>query len=113
MSQQLFIPDRGDVLWLDLDPQAGHEQAGRRPVLVLSRSSYNGPTGLALICPITNRAKGYISEVAIPMGFSVTGVVLSDQLKSVDWQARQAAYLDTLPDYVIRDVANRVFAMIL
>ncbi|OGL44051.1 MAG: mRNA-degrading endonuclease, partial [Candidatus Schekmanbacteria bacterium RBG_13_48_7] len=87
------IPDRGDVVWLTFNPHAGHEQSGRRPALVLSPASYNSKTGLAIINPITNQIKGYPFEVAIPEGFAVSGVVLSDQVKSLDWCARNAEYI--------------------
>src|SRR5437762_13948374 len=82
-----YVPERGDAVWLTLDPQAGHEQAGRRPALVLSPAAYNGRVGLALCCPITNQAKGYPFEVALPDGLAVSGVVLADQVKSLDWRA--------------------------
>ncbi len=87
-----YVPERGDAVWITLDPQAGHEQAGRRPALVLSPSAYNGRVGLALFCPITNQVKGYPFEVPIPAGSSVTGVVGADQVKSLDWRrARRRA----------------------
>jgi mRNA interferase MazF len=76
-----YIPDRGDVVWIDMYPQAGHEQAGRRPAIVLSPSSYNGKVGLALFCPVTKQIKGYPFEVIIPPGQKVTGAILSDQVK--------------------------------
>ncbi len=79
-----YVPDRGDVIWLTFDPQEGHEQAGRRPALILSPVSYNSKVGLALLCPITKQQKGYPFEVALPTGFAITGVVLSDQIKSLD-----------------------------
>lgn len=84
------IPDRGDVVWLDFTPQAGHEQAGRRPALVMSPAAYNGAVGLALVCPITSQVKGYPFEVTLPKGSKAAGVVLADQLKSLDWRARNA-----------------------
>lgn len=89
-------PDRGDVVWLDFTPQAGHEQAGRRPGLVHSPAAYNRKVGLALVCPITTRAKGYPFEVAIPAERPVAGVVLADQVKSIDWRARRAKIIDRL-----------------
>ncbi len=92
-----YVPDRGDAVWITLDPQAGHEQAGRRPALVLSPAAYNGRVGLALICPITNQHKGYPFEVPLPAGSPVTGVVLSDQVKSLDWQARKATKIGRVP----------------
>ena len=83
-----YVPERGDAVWISLDPQAGHEQAGRRPALVLSPAAYNGRVGLALLCPITNQAKGYPFEVPLPEGLPVTGVVGADQVKSLDWRAQ-------------------------
>ena len=85
-----YVPERGDVVWLNFTPQAGHEQAGHRPALVLSPSSYNGKTGLMLCCPITSREKGYPFEARLDASAGVKGVVLSDQVKSLDWQARKA-----------------------
>lgn len=102
------IPDRGDVVYLDFDPQAGREQKGRRPALVLSPLSYNRRVGLFVVCPITNQVKGYPFEVVIPAGFKVTGAILSDQVKSLDWQARQASFLDHLPQYIIDDVLAKI-----
>lgn len=95
------VPDRGDVVWLDFTPQAGHEQAGRRPGVVLSPASYNGKVGLALVCPITTQAKGYPFEVTIPGERAVTGVILADQVKSIDWRARRAKVVDRLGAEVV------------
>ena len=86
-----YVPDRGDLVWLNFTPQAGHEQAGHRPALVLSPAAYNGRTGLMLCCPVTSQVKGYPFEVALGSRAGVRGVVLSDQVKSLDWRARQAA----------------------
>src|SRR5438270_8099109 len=91
-----YIPERGDAIWITLDPRAGHEQAGRRPALVLSPRAYNGRVGLALLCPITSQVKGYPFEVPLPDGLAVAGVVLADQVKSLDWRARQAARIDAV-----------------
>jgi mRNA interferase MazF len=99
-----YVPDRGDVVWISLDPQAGHEQAGRRPAVVLSPAAYNGKVGLAVFCPITNQVKGYPFEVLIPTGQSVSGAVLADQVKSLDWRARRADLIGKLPPSVIDDV---------
>jgi len=99
-----YVPDRGDVVWISLNPQAGHEQAGRRPAVVLSPAAYNGRVGLAVFCPITNQVKGYPFEVLIPAGQSVTGAVLADQVKSLDWKARRADLIGKLPASVIDDV---------
>lgn len=95
-------------MWVSFDPQAGHEQAGRRPALVLSPAAYNGRVGLALVCPVTNRQKGYPFEVAVPAGLNVTGVVLADQVKSLDWRARQFELIGRLPDAVIAQVWERL-----
>jgi len=103
-----YIPDRGDVAWLQFDPQAGHEQAGRRPALVLSPQTYNGKGGLAICCPITNQEKGYPFEVKIPDGLLVKGVILSDQIKSLDWQVRKADFITQLPQDVIEEVLNKL-----
>jgi mRNA interferase MazF len=83
-----YVPDAGDVVWLQFDPQAGHEQAGHRPALVLSPAGYNGKTGLMVCCPLTTRIKGYPFEVAITG--NPASVVLADQVKSLDWRARKA-----------------------
>ena len=85
-----YVPDRGDLVWLNFTPHAGHEQAGHRPALVLSPASYNAKTGLMLCCPVTSRVKGYPFEVAIGADSGLQGAVLSDPVKSVDWQARKA-----------------------
>jgi mRNA interferase MazF len=103
-----YVPERGDAVWITLDPQAGHEQAGRRPALVLSPSAYNGRVGLAVFCPITNQAKGYPFEVPIPAGSLVTGVVGADQVKSLDWRARKAALIGAVPQEVIAQVLQRL-----
>jgi mRNA interferase MazF len=85
----LTIPARGDLVWLDFDPQAGREQAGRRPAIVLSEENFNNITGIAFVCPITSHAKGYAFEVKLPEGLSFTGVALTDQLKSLDIRNRK------------------------
>jgi mRNA interferase MazF len=103
-----YIPERGDAVWITLDPQAGHEQAGRRPALVLSPSTYNGRVGLALLCPITSQAKGYPFEVALPVGQPVAGVVGADQVKSLDWRARKAARIGVVAEEVVARVLQRL-----
>ena len=85
-----YVPDRGDVVWLQFSPQADHEQAGKRPALVVSPRAYNRKAGLALFCPITGRVKGYPFEVDMPEGLPATGCILSDQVKSLDWRERKA-----------------------
>lgn len=105
-------PHRGDVVWITLNPQAGHEQAGRRPALVVSPGAYNEKVGLAILCPITTQVKGYPFEVALPDGLPITGVVLSDQAKSLDWRARGAELICTLPADSTVDVLQRLGALL-
>jgi mRNA interferase MazF len=105
-SRDLYIPGRGDIIWTNFTPQAGREQAGRRPALVLSTIKYNRRVGLALVCPISTRAKGYPGEVTIPEGLAVSGVILADQVKSIDWQARGAEFADQMPLEVISEVVT-------
>jgi mRNA interferase MazF len=103
-----YVPERGDAVWITLDPQAGHVQAGRRPALVLSPSAYNGRVGLALFCPITSQVKGYPFEVPLPAGSPVRGVVGADQVKSLDWRARKAARIGRVPQEVVDQVIRRL-----
>jgi mRNA interferase MazF len=103
-----YVPRRGDLVWLHLNPQTGHEQAGRRPALVLSPESYNGRVGLAILCPVTSREKGYPFEVALPPGGAVEGVILSDQVKSLDWRARRAERIEALPPQVTEEVLQKL-----
>ena len=107
-APDLYVPERGDAVWLDFNPQTGHEQAGRRPALVLSPSAYNRKVGLALFCPITNRVKGYPFEVVIKGGAQVSGVVLSDRVKSLDWRKRKAELIAKLPDATLGDVIKKL-----
>lgn len=104
----VYVPKRGDAIWLEFNPQAGHEQAGRRPALVLSPKPYNEKVGLLICCPITNKVKGYPYEVKLPDDIDVTGVVLSDQVKSLDWKARKAKLIATVPDAVLKDVLAKL-----
>jgi mRNA interferase MazF len=103
-----YVPGRGDAVWITLDPQAGHEQAGRRPALVLSPAAYNGRVGLALLCPITSQVKGYPFEVPLPEGLAVVGAVLADQVKCLDWRARKASRICTVPEEVLVQVLRRL-----
>ena len=107
-----YVPERGDIVRLDFDPQSGHEQKGRRPAVVLSPAAYNRRAGLAVLCPITRQAKKYPFEVAIPAGLAVTGVILADQLKSLDWQSRRAEYLCALPEDTLFEVVDRAMTLI-
>jgi mRNA interferase MazF len=103
-----YIPNRGDVVWITFNPQAGHEQAGRRPAFVLSPASYNGKVGSAILCPITSQIKGYPFEVLIPDGLKISGAILSDQVKSLDWKVRQAELICKLPSPIIDEVLQKL-----
>lgn len=103
-----YVPRRGDLVWLHFNPQTGHEQAGRRPALVLSPERYNARVGLALLCPVTGQEKGYPFEVALPSGGDVAGVILSDQVKSLDWRARRAEHIASLPSRVTEEVLQKL-----
>jgi mRNA interferase MazF len=107
-----FIPTRGHIIWMDFDPQSGHEQAGRRPALVVSPSAYNEKIGLALLCPITNQAKGYPFEVALPKGIGVSGVILADQIKSLDWKSRNAEFNCSAPQEVVNLVLDKLATLL-
>lgn len=102
-----YIPNEGEIVWLEFDPQSGHEQKGRRPALVLSPASYNGRVGLMLCCPITSQAKGYPFEVLVNTK-EVSGVVLSDQVKSLDWQARKATYAGAISQDGLAEVRQKL-----
>src|SRR5438552_3583608 len=102
-----YVPERGDAIWLDFNPQSGHEQAGRRPACVLSPENFNSKT-FAVCCPITNRAKGYPFEVAIPAGCEVTGVILANQIRSMDWLSRHAEFICKLPTATLAEVLTKV-----
>jgi len=107
-----YIPQRGDVVWINMHPHAGHEQAGRRPAVVLSPRSYNAKVGLALFCPVTNQVKGYPFEVIIPPGLEVTGVILSDQVKSLDWKIRNTEYYDKVPEIVVVEIFKKLSTLL-
>lgn len=107
-----YIPERGDLVWLQFNPQAGHEQAGKRPALVVSPRAYNRRVGLALFCPITSQVKGYPFEVVLPQGLGVEGAVLSDQLKSLDWRARKAKRIARLPTEVMDEAVGKILALV-
>ncbi len=109
---QDYVPSRGDIVWLEFSPQAGHEQAGRRPALCISPIEYNAKTGLAVFCPITSHRKGYPFEVPLPANIDVTGVVLSDHIKSLDWEARHAKYVCRLPREQLKEVLGKLRALL-
>jgi mRNA interferase MazF len=107
-----YVPDRCDLVWLEFTPQAGSEQRGRRPALVLSPKSYNGKVGLALFCPLTSKVKGYPFEVELPDGYAVSGVVLADQLKSLDWRSRRVKFIERISPDVMAMVIARVLPLL-
>jgi mRNA interferase MazF len=108
MVAKPYVPDTGHLIRIDFNPQTGHEQAGWRPAMVLSPAEYNRKTGLAIVAPVTTQQKGYPFEVPLPSGMKVTGVVLADALKNLDWRARNARYLDTAPPDVLEAVRERI-----
>lgn len=107
-----YEPDRGDLVWLSFDPQAGHEQTGRRPAVVISPRAYNGRVGLAIFCPVTGQVKGYPFEIKIPPGLPTSGAVLSDQLKSLDWRARRAEFICQLPARTTSEILRRIALLV-
>ena len=107
-----YAPSRGDLVWLTFNPQAGHEQAGRRPALVISPQTYNKKVGLALFCPVTPRAKNYPFEVPLPIGLKISGVILSDQVKNLDWRVREAKPIDQAPHSVVSIVLSKVATLL-
>lgn len=107
-----YVPQRGDVVWLQFTPQAGHEQAGKRPALVVSPAAYNGRSGLGLFCPITSQRKGYPFEVPLPPSLKIEGVILSDQIKSLDWRARHAERVDKVPPDVLEETIAKILVLV-
>jgi mRNA interferase MazF len=110
VSGARFVCDAGDIVWLEFDPQAGHEQAGRRPALVLSPAAYNGKTGLMVCCPLTTRVKGYPFEVAI--AGTPASVVLADQVKSLDWRARRATRKGRVTASELEEVRGKLLVLV-
>lgn len=107
-----YVPRRGDLVWIHFDPQTGHEQPGRRPALVLSPGSYNERVGLAIFCPVTSQAKKYPFEVDLHSEGDVSGVILSDQVKSLDWRARRADLIESLPPEVTDEVLQKLATLL-
>ncbi len=107
-----YIPDRGDVVWLDFDPQAGHEQAGKRPAIVISPKKYNSKVGLALFQPITSKQKGYPFEVLLPKNLQISGVILSDQIKSMDWKIRKIKYICSVSEKYYQEAINKFLVLV-
>lgn len=108
MSRRVYVPDRGDIVWLQFNPQAGHEQAGHRPALVLSPASYNRVSGLMLCCPMTSQKKGYPFEVVVTDAPDRASIVLADQVKSLDWKIRKAVKKGTAASDVIAETLSKL-----
>jgi mRNA interferase MazF len=108
----VYAPERGDLIWLDFAPRAGHEQAGRRPAAVISSRPYNRKVGLLLACPITNQRKGYPFEVLLPEGLPITGVILADQAQSLDWKSRRAVFIGRLGPEALAETLGKLAALI-
>lgn len=112
VSPQDYVPQCGDIVWITLNPQSGHEQAGRRPAVVLSPGNYNSKTGLAILCPVTSQIKGYPFEVLLPEGLPVAGAILSDQVKSLDWRVRNAELVCALRAETISEVLQKLTTLL-
>ena len=111
MVNSAYIPEKGDLIWLNFTPQSGHEQAGQRPAIVLSPSKYNGKTGLLIACPITSKIKGYPFEVQIN-GKKINGVVLSDQVKNLDWKTRNAIFIEKASSDTLINVQEKLLLLL-
>ncbi|MCF7804241.1 MAG: endoribonuclease MazF [Candidatus Marinimicrobia bacterium] len=112
MVAKQYVPDCGDLIWLELSPQTGHEQSGHHPAIVVSPKSYNAKVGLTICCPITNQQKGYPFEVVLPKSTQATGVILSDQVKSLDWKKRQAQFMEKAPDSVLNETLGKIHTLL-
>lgn len=108
VKSKVYIPDTGDIVWLSFNVQAGHEQSGRRPALIISPKVYNEKTGLAIFCPITSQIKNYPFEVIIPENLEIKGVILSDQIKSLDWETRKATFICKLSKTALTETINKI-----
>lgn len=103
-----YIPERGDIVLFDFNPQSGKEQAGKRPAIVISPKAYNAKVGLAIFCPITSKVKDYPFEVRLPKQMKTKGVILADYVKNLDWQVRNSYFLEKLPDECLREVLDKL-----
>lgn len=112
VAESTYTPQRGDVVWLTFNPQAGHDQAGRRPALVLSPAAYNSKVGLAIFCPLTSQIKGYPFEVIVPAGLPVAGAILADQVKRLDWRARRAELICVLPPDSVSEISRKLAVLL-
>ena len=107
-----YVPSRGDLVWINFNPQVGHERAGRRPALILSPANYNSKVGLAFLCPITSKIKGFPFEVALPQKLSVNGVILSDQVKNLDWKSKNVEFIGKLNNKSVDEVLQRLHTLL-
>ena len=107
-----YFPNRGDIVWLNFTPQAGHEQKGKRPAIIISPLEYNKKTGLAVCCPITSNIKGYPFEVEVS-GKKINGAILSDHLKNLDWKAREIKFIEKAKNHVLDEVVSKISALII
>ena len=112
MKSGSYVPDRGDIVWLNFTPQAGHEQRGKRPALILSPKIYNEKTSLCIALPITSKIKGYPFEITLPKNLPVEGVILSDQVKSLDFSVRDISFICKVPSSVFESVQKNVVALV-
>ncbi|MBI3193254.1 MAG: type II toxin-antitoxin system PemK/MazF family toxin [Ignavibacteriae bacterium] len=112
MKSKKYVPDSGDIVWLTFNTQFGYEQSGRRPALVISPLAYNGKTNLAIFCPITSQEKGYPFEVKLPDKLEINDVILSDQIKNLDWKTREVEFICKLPNPLLRDALNKINALL-
>lgn len=112
VTKNSYIPERGDIIWMMFNPQAGHEQGGHRVAVVLSPKNYNKKTGLSIVCPITKEIKGYPFEVLLPIKLKTRGVILADQIKSQDWRAREASYKEKLPNNILNLVMEKLYLLL-
>jgi mRNA interferase MazF len=112
-SADSHVPDRGDIVYLDFDPTKGHEQRGHRPAFVISPRRYNAKSSLALLMPITKQQKGYPFEVLLPADLQIQGVILTDQIKCLDWKTRGAQFVESVPAYIVAEVQAKIEPLIL
>ena len=111
MVRKFYIPERGDLIWVNFNPVSGHEQFGKRPAVVISPEEYNAKTNLALVVPITSQKKGYPFEVEI-FSKKISGVALSDQVRSIDWKERKVEFISKLEIGVLREIQNKINKLI-
>ncbi len=107
-----YVPKKGDVVWLEFSPQTGHEQSGRRPALCISPIEYNEKVELAIFCPITSKQKGYPFEILIPSNLPISGVILADQVKNLDWKAGKADFIASLPPHSLKHVISKLMVLL-